>query len=464
MVQTLSPDAVLPHLNVALDAEAMKQAFAETFLSGNSLDANRFSLESCEIERVKYKPGQNCLIYYTLGFQNKITQHTELVRVCARLYAKGLSHSRYEKAQQEVLVRPVIGQPLFHLPQLEMVVWVFPNDRKLHHLAQLTNHSFLHEELLPQVIASHLGTGWTITDLKHEFVHYAPEHTCTVRVHSQLRNIKKSISQTLTLYGKTYYNDEGAETYHLMQLLWNSQARKQGLLNVAKPLSYHPEYKILWQQGLNGQPLINLDLTSAEFSQVLRQVARTIATLHQTPLHCNKKITLESWQHKLEEMTAFVSQVRPETARNLELLVKDLLEQAKYLCQQPKATLHGDLHLQNFLSDDGTLSIIDLDNLCQGSPWQDIGSFLAGLYYRGLLEGTPIKTLDALAKTFCDAYALAAPAWKLDTEAIRWYTATALINERVYRSISRLKAGRLDLLDELLELATRLSCSEVQVS
>jgi Phosphotransferase enzyme family len=464
MVQTLSLDTVLPHLKVALDAEAMKQVFAEVFLSGNSLDANRFSLGFCEIERVKYKPGQNCLIYYTLSFQNKITTHAETLRVCARLYAKGLSGSRYEKAQQEVLVRPVIGRPVLHLPQLEMVVWAFPNDRKLRHLTQLTDHSFLQEELLPRVIASHLGADWTITDLKHEFVHYAPEHTCTVRVHLQLRDIKKSISQTLTLYGKTYYNDEGAETYHLMQLLWNSQARKQGLLNVAKPLSYHREYKMLWQQGLSGQPLINLALTSPEFAQVLKQVARTVATLHQTPLHFDKKVHPESWQKKLHEMNVFVAQVNPEAARKLEPLSRNLLGQAKYLGEQPKATLHGDLHLQNFLSHNGTLSVIDLDNLCQGSPWQDIGSFLAGLYYRGLLEGTPVSTLGTLAKTFCDAYAQAAPAWKLDTEAVRWYTATALINERVYRSISRLKAGRLDMVEALLGLATQLSRPELQVS
>ncbi len=456
-MRTLPFDNVLPHMSVALESTAMKKVFAEALLSGNSLDANRFMLESCDIERVKYKPGQHCLICYTLSLRNKITRHLETQLLCARFYPQGESRSRYEKAKKDALVKPKVGAALWHEPKLEMVVWAFPNDRKLQHATKLMDDNFLQEELLPQMIAAHFGQGWTITHLEHDLVHYAAEHTCTVRVNLTLRNIKASDTKVLTLYGKTYYNDEGAETYRLMQLLSNSQARKQGLLNLAKPLSYHPEYNMLWQQGLNGKPLIKLDLKSAEFSEVLRQVARTVATLHQTPLHCTKKITLEAWQHKLEAMKSFVSSVNPEFASKLGPLVNDLLEQSRHLSKQPKATLHGDLHLQNFLSDNGTLSLIDLDNLCQGSPWQDIGSFIAGLYYRGLLEAVPIATIQSLAETFCEAYTLASPDWKLDTEAIHWYTAAALINERVYRAISRLKAGRLDMLDELLEVARGLS-------
>jgi aminoglycoside phosphotransferase (APT) family kinase protein len=462
MVQTLPFDNVLPHLRVALDPNTMKHVFSEALLSGNSMDASRFSLESCDIGRVKYKPGKNCLVYYHLRLRNNITQQQVPQILCARLYPEATSRSRYERAKQETLVKPNVGQAVVHIPSLEMVVWAFPNDRKLQHASQLMDSSFLQEELLPQVIAAQLSEQYKIVKLRHELVHYAPEHTCTVRAELQLRNTKDLRStkeqhhQSLTLYGKTYYNDEGAETYRLMQLLWNSQARKHGLLNVAKPLRYHPEYKMLWQQGLSGNPLITLELQSAEFSQALRQVARTVATLHQTPLSCSRKVSLQDWQTKLSDTRDLLQNVRPEAKSVLEPLVKDLQGQAKHLGKQPNATLHGDLHLQNFLIDHGTLSLIDLDNLCQGSPWQDVGSFIAGLYYRGLLEGIPVTTIQPLAKIFCEAYALAS-SWKLDTEAIRWYSASALIAERAYRTITRLKSGRLDILDDLIELANQLS-------
>jgi thiamine kinase-like enzyme len=463
MLQTLPFDNVLPHLHTALEPCAMKEVFSKALLSNNSVDTTRFRLESCDIGRVKYKPGKNCMIYYTLHLRNNITHGKETQLVCARFYPQGDSASRYEKAKRETLVKPSIGEAILHVPELEMVLWAFPNDRKLQHVTKLMDDTFLQEALLPSVIAAQVGREWKIAELNHELVHYAPEHTCTVRAHLRLRHTKGDKLQTLTLYGKTYYNNDGAETYRLMQLLWNGQSRKQGLLNTAKPLSYHPEYNMLWQQGLNGQPLITLDIKSPEFKTSLKQVARTVATLHQTPLSCNHKVTREDWQKKLVEVTALVARVKPEAATGLESLANKLLEQAKDFGKQPKATLHGDLHLQNFLIDNGTISLIDLDNLCQGSPWQDIGSFIAALYYRGLLENIPTSIIDALSKIFYDAYALAST-WKIDEEAIRWYTATSLINERAFRTITRLKAGRLDILDDLLGLASRLSHQAIVLS
>ena len=458
MVQTLPFDTVLPHLARALEPSNMKVIFAK-FLLREGTDAIGYKLERCDIGRIKYKPGKTCMVYYTLYLQNKMTHQQESQMVCARFYPQGESASRYTKAKKEVLVKPTIGEPVIHIPELELVVWSFPNDRKLKHIHKLMDEIFLSDQLFPSIIATYLGQEWQITNLRHEFVHYAPEHTCTVCAHLQLRKTPQQ-TQALTLYGKTYYNNDGAETYRLMQLLWNSQARKQGLLNTAKPLSYHPQYTMLWQQGLKGHPLITTELDSPAFKESLRQVARTIATLHQTPLNCNRKASSENWQKKLSEVTTLVSQVKPEVGKELVWITEGLLEQSKKLANHPKATLHGDLHLQNFLNDNGTISLIDLDNVCVGSPWQDLGSFIAALYYRGLLKNIPTSTIDALSKTFCESYALAS-SWKLDEDAIRWYTATALISERIFRSITRLKAGRLDILDDLLELAKGLSHTSV---
>jgi thiamine kinase-like enzyme len=452
-------DKTLPQLTTALNPEAMISVFSKAL----SITSLGFSLESCEIGRVKYKPQQNCLVYYTLYLKNVASQQIEKQIVCARFYAQD-SYSRFEKTKGEAVIQTNLGQPIAHIPELKLILWVFPNDRKLHYLDQLTNAAFLKNTLLPQVISAHLGQHWTIASLNHQLVHYAPEHTCTVRIQLQLETDTVTYvnkEQELTLYGKTYYNEEGLETYRLMQLLWNSKERKQGLLTIAKPLSYHPEYKMLWQRGLAGTPLLNQDLSSKAFRQVLIQIAHSIATLHQTPLDCQKKMSLSDWQEKLNHTKNLLDHLQPALAQELESLLSEILKQAKHLEQPPKATLHGDLHLQNFLLYENKVSIIDLDNLCEGSPWQDIGSFIAGLYYRALLEAVPISTIESLSEIFCQAYALASP-WKFDQDAVGWHTATALINERIYRSISRLKPGRLASINELIKIVKRLCNPKVE--
>jgi aminoglycoside phosphotransferase (APT) family kinase protein len=136
--------------------------------------------------------------------------------------------------------------------------------------------------------------------------------------------------------------------------------------------------------------------------------------------------------------------------------VARLQAQAATLPAQPTATLHGDLHLQNFLVTDNAVALIDLDDLATGSPWQDVGSFCAALYYRGLLSGQPAIENQAIVDHFCRVYAQQCP-WRLDSAALHWYTASALLTERVFRTFTRLKNGRLALLPAVIALAEQLS-------
>jgi aminoglycoside phosphotransferase (APT) family kinase protein len=136
--------------------------------------------------------------------------------------------------------------------------------------------------------------------------------------------------------------------------------------------------------------------------------------------------------------------------------VVDRLQQcAESLEAQPVALLHGDLHLQNFFVEGDRVALIDLDDLCLGSPWQDIGSFSAALHYRGILAGTPLAEIDHATDLFYRRYSQKAP-WFAPRATVDWYTAAALINERAFRSISRLQSGSLDILDAILARAQKI--------
>ena len=436
MNPALPRDPVLPHLGVALEPEAMRAVFESVLGTANR--AARFRLESCSIERVKYKPGKNCLVCYRLAFHSETNDKSQLL--CARLYPKGTSYSRYRRAKKDATKTPNFGESVMHLPGLDMVVWAFPNDRKLQALPQLMDVVWVRENVVPLLV----GADWKGSEMCHDLIHYVPEHTCTVR-------ITLEGGQPLSFYGKTYYDDEGAETYRLMRHL---EEKKVDSLRTARALHYDADNRMLWQEGLAGSPLIGLELEHPDFHTSLQQAACAVASLHQTNLECERAVSLQDWLDKLNDMRTFLPQVRPTCRARLESLISSLLEQAACLKTQPLATLHGDLHLQNFLVAGGEVALIDLDNLCTGSPWQDVGSFIAGLYYRGLLETLPLATIERLAITFCRSYLQACP-YPNDEPALRWYTAAALINERAFRSVTRLKSGRLELLDDLITLAER---------
>jgi aminoglycoside phosphotransferase (APT) family kinase protein len=224
---------------------------------------------------------------------------------------------------------------------------------------------------------------------------------------------------------------------------------------MAQPLGYDPAQKILWQQGLAAVPLQEYRLDSPAFHHRLGQAGQAIAALHQAPVVCNRSVHLRDSVTKLQEMQQLLPQVLPACRTLVDRVVERLVHQAEQLEPQPVALLHGDLHLKNFLIVDDQVALVDLDDLRQGSPWQDIGSFLAALHYRGLLDETPLAAVEQAIQCFCRCYLERVP-WPESQLAVDWYTAAALVNERAFRAVTRLQSSRLDVLDLLLARAAQI--------
>lgn len=465
LTSEIPQDKALPQLATALDAGAMQSIFEQTLFVQIAPEdevapsTGQFQIRACQIERIKYKPGQNCLICYQLTIHDALTQEDSDQILCSRIYESGSGYAHFVKARTQSLVVPQFGHPLFYLPGLEMVVWVFPNDRKLGALPKLMDQTCLQQEVLPEMVAANFGDQWQITELAQQLVHYVPEHTCTSRVQLQLCQKQTGEKQSLVLYGKTYYNHEGEETYQLMGQLWASKRRQEGRLRLAQPLAYQPHLKTLWQVELPGQTLLEQDLSSSHFLTLLGRAAAALAEFHQTQVACTKSSQLNDWLTKLQEMKQLLRQIRPAGQKKLDSLVERLLNQAEQLGPQPVATLHADLHLKNFFVEGEQVALIDLDNLCYGSPWQDVGSFSAGLLYWGLFTAMPMPLIWQLIVTFCQQYMQNVP-WPASGLVLNWYMAAALINERAFRCVTRLKSGRLDLLDNLIDLADSISAGE----
>lgn len=470
--QKLPDDPALPHLGVALNEAEMASRFqtllfaplqrAGLHFSGQQNRAGRHQVEQCHVERVKYKAGQKCLINYVLQICDLQSHQRSEQRLSTRLFPQGESRARYHKALAEPLVAPQFGQPVMHLPELEMVLWSFPNDRKISGAASLMALPPDHVAQLRQAVAEQLHA--QIVEVgTPELVHYVPEHTCTARLQMTLQPREKSAEQPCiaTLFGKAYYSDEGAESWRLMRALWKSEPRRRGQLKIAQPIAYLPEERILWQHGLNGRTLLTFRLDGEEFATLLCEAAQTVAHLHSTQLSCSRMGQLAEWLETLTNMLPLLAASRPELHERAAALVDQLIAMSSGLADAPTATLHGDLHLQNFFVDvkcvvGERVSLIDLDNVSSGSPWRDLGSLFAGLYYRAIVDGVDATHIAHLIDRFCSVYVQHSP-WPLDRRAIVWYTATALLGERVYRTLTRVKSGRFQMVDELVAQAAILA-------
>jgi len=379
--------------------------------------------------------------------------------LCARVFERGTSLARFQAIRLEDLTRPRSGRPITHLPDLDMIVWAFPNDSKLHALPKMLDADCLRGELLPTVVEAAAGPGWQIHDVGCDVVQYVPEETCTARVRAQLERGGTGERRALIVYGKIYKEGQGAGTYGMMQQLWESGARREGRLRMARPLAYDHELHTLWQAGVPGTALLEDDLTGHHTHSLIAKAADAVAAFHLTGVSCSRSVELAEVRSRLQDMRRLLPQIAPSCRETVEALVDRLLVQGEQLGDQPVAVLHGDLRLRHIIVDGDDISLIDVDRVCHGSPWQDIGSLAAAILYKGMLTRLPGRVIRGILATFNAHYARSVP-WKASNAVVAWYTAVALINERALRSITRLQQDTLHRVDELIELASRISRRE----
>ncbi|MFQ5450063.1 MAG: phosphotransferase family protein [Nitrospinaceae bacterium] len=455
-LKELPVDSVLGNLPSALDVQRMRKVFQERIFRANQDSRQVFQIKDCQIERIKYKPRKTCLICYRLVIEDRVSGREHEQILCGRIYENGGSASRFIKAEKKEQVKTPIVEPLLHFPDLDMVLWAFPNERKLRWLPHLIDSDFLKEKILPQLMATRWGAEWKLTGLTHCIIHYKPEDACTVRVQAQLSNDSTGEVRSWVLYGKTFSEEQGEEIQHIMTKLWQASRWAQKDFKLARPLGFLPHYKMLWQEGLPGTPLFDQERTDPNFFRLLEQAAAALVQLHRIPMDCNRKIRVRDVVELLKEMKELIGTSFPSIRPTLSRVVDRLIRQADSIEEGFMATLHGDLHLKNILVDEGKIYLIDLDASAIGTPLLDLGSFSAGVITLAIMNGETWEMAEKKIRVFTERYRKEAP-WDIPRQELDWHTTAALINERAFRSLKGLKAGRMELVKVLVDIADGLS-------
>jgi len=460
-VHEIPTDALLPQLAVIMDPESMKARLQDQ-LFDSPQERERFRIRQCEITRARLKPGSSCMVGYRLEIEDRTTKETGEQILCGRACTEGQSRSQWERALVRSLVQPRFGRALIYLPELEMVLWSFPNDRRMDTLPTLVDPDHFMSVILPKLLASHLGNEWKVTGATSTLVHYIGEHRCMVRIEANVDHQGDARQQSVTLFQKTYHNEKGEETSRVMHQLWQSEARRSGRLVIAKLVSYDSSLKTLWQLGFKGTSLDSWDIESPEFLPFLKEAACQLAALHSTSITCTRSRTLSDLVANLTVVTPALIRCRPSCGPVLDPLVNRLSAQADRMPEEPRVTLHGDLHLGNVFVNDGHVALIDLDSVRTGSPLLDLGSLIAGLHYLGIQRGRSAEDCHRLVEPFLRTYQ-ANVSWAIHPQMLSWYVAAPLLT-RAYRCVRKLKPGRMDLIDDIVTRADQLTCEAERIS
>jgi Ser/Thr protein kinase RdoA (MazF antagonist) len=156
---------------------------------------------------------------------------------------------------------------------------------------------------------------------------------------------------------------------------------------------------------------------------------------------------------RLREAADALAALRPDVAALAAALVRDLLERRPDGADD-LVLLHGDVHPKNAIFTGDRVTLIDVEDVATGPAAADLASLLAGLDYLVIAGRLDQAAHGELSDAFLTGYdrVLARPR----LASLRWHRAAALLVERAYRAVTRLRPLGLQHLNALLSHAQRV--------
>lgn len=371
-------------------------------------------------------------------------------RLYGRAYLDGRSRVEFDKLEAAARGEsPPCGARL--VPDLDMIVWSFPDDPQLPQLRDLTDRDRVAPHLPYETLPFHGPEA--IRDIKIDVVRYRPEQRCILRYDIGYG----SDGDRTVLFAKVFSDETGRQVLERMRHC-HAAARALGV-RVARPLAYRAPQRTVWQEELSGEPLAEALRSSRTYRAPLSAVGRCLARLHRVELPMTETVTREARLADARKKARKLGQAFPELAGALEDLIARAQAELASLVPAHEAVIHGDMHFDQFrLADKGALALFDFDEWTRGDPAQDLADLIVDAHIRGLgcdLGGAAGRRLPNMVRVLLDSYREGAgrPA---DEGAVSWHACLQLVT-KAYRSCIQQEPRWSEKVPELVALAARFA-------
>lgn len=411
----MSPEAFpadpdLPQLKVASDPRLMLEVFQRHL---QPLTGKACHIQDCLLSRVRYRRAARCVLQYTLHLVELDTGREQSQWVAGVIYAEGRAGRIWKKLQaggvaQRIPETMLTFKPVSFIPDLEMLVQVFPNDRRLPSLPLLMAGP---SPDLAALLLTHFGLGdWRAETWSTEPIRYRAELGAVLQYSVLARDAATGGSVERRFYAKVYHDDEGGRTYQALQSLSaRVDAGGAGFI-VAKPIIYLSDLHALFQEGVPGTPLQQVLFQGRDTALVMRRVARALAALHLDQVATMRHYGLQDEVAALKRAGQLLQWTCPHLGTAVEVIIGAVVAGLEDV---PPCPTHGDLKADHILLDGDRLALLDLDCFAQADPILDSATFLAQLAGMTLRFPVPHEQVRTDARTFAEEYfALVPRGWR----------------------------------------------------
>ncbi len=276
-------DPDFPQLAIASDPERMLELFRCHL---EPAAGKRYLIETCVPVRFRCRQSTaRCVLQYTLRLLEPSTGRRWNQGVTGLLYAqKGIAERLWREMQatdpsQGIPDEWLTFRPVGFIPDLEMVVQVFPYDRKLRNLGLVLGGAL--RDLEPQLLARLAPGEWRVTERTMVPTRYRTELGAALKYTLEARDATTRRAETLRCFVKVYRNDHGEHTFELLQSLGERVERGEIGYSVVRPVAYRKDLRTLVLEEAPGTALHQLLRDGSDPAGLLRITARAVAAFNQ---------------------------------------------------------------------------------------------------------------------------------------------------------------------------------------
>src|SRR5438445_223263 len=228
-------EPALPQLKIASDPELMREMFRGHL---SPLPGSVYHIQDCLLSWVRYLRDVRCTLQYTLRLLEPGTGRERNQWVSGVIYAEDRAGRMWRKLRaahpgQEVPQAFLTFEPVSFIPDLNMLVQVFPYDRRLPALPLLMTRP---SPDLEHQLLDWFGPGnWHADVWNIEPIRYRAGARAVLRYDAEMRDAATGGREKRRFYVKVYRGEAGERTSQVLQALWKRAEAGGAGFTVGKP-------------------------------------------------------------------------------------------------------------------------------------------------------------------------------------------------------------------------------------
>lgn len=416
-------DPDFPQLELAADPARMLELLRR-HLRPSPGRATR--IEACVPYRFRCRQSQpRCVLQYTLTLFEPETGRRWNQWVTGLIHA---GRGEGERLRAELTALAASGdapqdwltlEPVAWIADLNMVLLVFPCDRKLPHLGRVLGG--VPPGLASLLLAGMGPGGWRPEPVRIEPTRYRTELGAALKCTLPARETLSGRRRTRACYLKVYRH-ERREAFRQLQRLHERAEARRGDFFLAKPIACLDDGRTVALDQAPGRSVQRVLLRGGNPADALGAVARAVAAFNQGDMPIARVHSFADQCADIERASSLVQWACPETRARVRALAGAV---TAGLHDGPLSPIHRDLKTDHIFLADERVIFIDLDSIALGDPVRDPAHLWAHLVGRVGLDGLAKSRADAAAALFLAEYFERVPrSWR---RRFRFHCAGALI-------------------------------------